>query len=114
MKNYKLPPRKPDLLDELNALQRRRGIAYRAGKIEELEMVHLEMKAFWLRNGWSEDEANEEYLTHGRECAKACIAPKGNTAITHVVIDTLSGQLVHLNSITELSNHWLNEKLKAL
>lgn len=68
MKDYKLPSRKPDLLDELNDLRRRRGIAYRAGEIKELDAVHLEMKAFWLRNGWSESEAHEEYLNHVKEC----------------------------------------------
>lgn len=101
-------------MDDLNLLRNRRSLAYRLNYRDALAQIHLEMKAFWLRNGWSEDEANAEYLANVQECAKAFIAPKGNTAITHVVIDTLSGQRVHLNSITELSNHWLNEKLKAL
>lgn len=26
------------------------------------------MKAFWLRNGWNESEAQEEYLIHVKEC----------------------------------------------
>jgi hypothetical protein len=67
MEPYKLSPRKPDLLDELDALRKRRGIAYRAGDFA-LEQVHQEMKAFWLRNGWSEDEAQAEYEIHAKEC----------------------------------------------
>ena len=84
MKDYKLPQRKPDLLDELNALRRRRGIAYRESNTEELEMIHLEMKAFWLRNGWSEEEAHEEYLNHVKECEVPYIEPQINPRIIHI------------------------------
>lgn len=68
MEHHKLSIRKADLLDELNDLRVRRGIAYRAGDLISLENVHLEMKAFWLRNGWNENEAQEDYLIHVKEC----------------------------------------------
>lgn len=64
----KLSPRKPDLLDELNDLRKRRGITYRGGDLIALEVIHQEMKAFWLRNGWNETEAQDEYLIHCSEC----------------------------------------------
>lgn len=68
MERYKLSPRKPDLQDELDALRKRRGIAYRAGDLVALEVVHQEMKAFWLRNGWSDEDAQEQYEMHVKEC----------------------------------------------
>lgn len=68
MENYKLSPRKPDLLDYLDKLRKRRGNAYRAGDLIALEVVHQEMKVFWLRNGWGEYEAQAEYEIHIKEC----------------------------------------------
>lgn len=65
MEPCKLSPRKTDELDEL---RKRRGIAYRAGDIIALGQVHQEMKAFWLRNGWSEDDAQAEYEINVKEC----------------------------------------------
>lgn len=82
----KFSPRKPDLLDELNELRTRRGLAYRAHDMITLEQVHQEMKAFWLRNGWNESEAQEEYLIHAKECE----APYSET------IDELSEIKAHL------------------
>lgn len=107
MKNYKLPPRKPDLLDELNALRVRRGIAYRAGNNEELEMIHLQMKTFWLRNGWSENEAHEEYLNHVFECKPPYTKPMENPSIAYDVMTGNSAIQIHFNSIKKLSDYWL-------
>lgn len=110
MKDYKLPPRKPDLLDELNALRRRRGIAYRAGNGAELETIHLEMKTFWLRNGWSEEDANEEYQRHISECNSPFILPVGHSQITHNVFNrSINRHLLKLK-ISELSFFWLQER----
>ncbi len=109
MEKYKLLARKRDLLDELNLLRNLRSLAYRFNNQDELAQVHLEMKAFWLRNGWTEQEAQEEYLYHVNECANDFILPHGNPAITHIVVDAQSGKIVHLKSIAELSNYWLNK-----
>lgn len=68
MKAYQLSNRKPDILDELNTFRKERGIAYRTGDLIALDKVHQEMKYFWLRNGWSEAEAQEDYLIHIKEC----------------------------------------------
>lgn len=68
MNTVTLSPRKLDLLDELDALRKKRGIYYRAGNISALEQVHQEMKQFWLRNGWSEEDAQADYLVHVDEC----------------------------------------------
>lgn len=87
MEKYKLPLRKRDLLDELNDLRNRRGIAYREGNILELEAIHQEMKDFWLRNGWSEADAHEEYISHVKECVVCFKIPQGNPAITHIVVE---------------------------
>lgn len=110
MKDYKQPTRKPDLLDELNALRRRRGIAYRAGDIEKLELVHLEMKAFWLRNGWSEMEANEEYQRHVSECNSTFILPVGHSSITYNIFNRSIKRHLFKLTISELSFLWLQEK----
>ncbi len=110
MKDYKLPPRKLDLLDELNALRRMRGIAYRAGNTEELDMIHLEMKAFWLRNGWSEMEANEEYQRHVSECKSTFILPVGHSSITYNIFNRSIKKHLFKLTISELSFLWLQEK----
>lgn len=109
MQECRLSPRKPDLLDELNALRRRRGIAYRTGSSQELEAIHLEMKDFWLRNGWSLEDASNEYLNHVRECAQPYAAPKGNQSIKYSVVNNVSGQHIFLKSIARLSDYWLNK-----
>lgn len=111
MEKYKLPARKWDLLDELNLLRKRRSIAYRFNNQNELAKVHLEMKAFWLRNGWSVDEAHDEYISHVNECANDFIMPHGNPAITHIVANAQSGEIIHMNSIAELSNYWLTQNI---
>jgi hypothetical protein len=67
--NYSPPPRKPDLLDELNALRSLRTQAYFANDSAALEAAHQQLKQFWLRNGWSEEEAQKEYLRHVEECS---------------------------------------------
>lgn len=67
--NYSPPPRKPDLLDELNALRSKRAQAYFANDSAGLEAAHQQLKQFWLRNGWTEEEAQEEYLRHVEECS---------------------------------------------
>lgn len=41
MEEYKLPPRKRDLLDELNLLCNRRSLAYRFNNQDELAQVHI-------------------------------------------------------------------------
>lgn len=111
MENYKLPERKRDLLDELNDLRHRRGIAYRKGNTLELEAIHQEMKAFWLRNGWSEDEAQEEYVSQVKECVDGFKIPQGNPAISHIVFAGQSGEILHLKSIAELSRYWLTQNI---
>jgi hypothetical protein len=66
--NYSPPPRKPDLLDELNALRSLRAQAYFANDSVALEAAHQQLKQFWLRNGWSEEEAQEAYEEAIRDC----------------------------------------------
>lgn len=108
MKNYKLPPRKPDLLDELNALRRKRGVAYRVGNTEELEAIHLEMKAFWLRNGWSENEAEDEYQSHLKECSEPFYFQEGNPRIVYSLFGE-NGSVIESNlSISQLSAYNFN------
>ncbi len=108
MKDYKLPARKPDLLDELNALRQRRGAAYRAGDIEILELVHLEMKAFWLRNGWDEGDAHEEYLQHIIECEVPYVPPVGHPSIVHSIYDFSKNLKIGNLSLADLSNYYFN------
>jgi hypothetical protein len=107
MENYKLPPRKRDLLDELNLLRNRRSLAYRLNDEDELAQVHLEMKAFWLRNGWTEQEAEEDYLKHVEECRVSYQPPVGLPEITHGVYDRKSGNTFENLSLAELSDYYL-------
>lgn len=111
MGNCKLPTRKRDLLDELNLLRNRRSLAYRFNNQDELADIHLEMKAFWLRNGWTEQDAEDEYLYHVNECADRYITPLGNPAISHIVFSRQSGEIIHLKSIAELSHYWLTQNI---
>lgn len=111
MEKCKLPPRKRDLLDELNLLRNRRSLAYRFNDQDGLTQIHLEMKAFWLRNGWTEQGAHEEYLYHVNECADRYITPQGNPAISHIVFAGQSGEIIHLKSIAELSHYWLTQNI---
>jgi hypothetical protein len=107
MEKYKLPPRKRDLLDELNLLRNRRSLAYRFNDQDQLAQIHLAMKAFWLRNGWTEREAEEEYLKHIEECGKPYQSPVGLLAITHSVYDRKSGNTFENLSLAELSDYYL-------
>ena len=107
MEKYKLPARKRDLLDELNLFRNRRSLAYRFNDHAELAQVHLEMKAFWLRNGWTEQEAEEEYLKHVEECHEPYQPPVGLSEITHSVYDRKSGNTVENLSLAELSDYYL-------
>ncbi len=79
------------MLDELNLLRNRRSLAYRFNDQNELAEVHLEMKNFWLRNGWTEQEAEQEHLKHIEECSKPYQSPVGLLAITHSVYNRKSG-----------------------
>ena len=107
MENYKLPTRKRDLLDELNLLRNRRSLAYRFNDRDELTEVHLEMRAFWLRNGWTEQEAEEEYLNHIEECREPYRPPVGLPTINHSVYDSKSGNTFKNLSLAELSDYYL-------
>ena len=107
MEKYKLPARKRDLLDELKMLRNRRSLAYRLNDKDALAQIHLEMKAFWLRNGWSEQEAQHEYLKHVEECREPYQLPVGLDAITHSVYDRKSGNTFENLSLAELSDYYL-------
>ncbi len=107
MEKYKLPARKRDLLDELNLLRNRRSLAYRLNNQDELAQVHLEMKAFWLRNGWTEQEAENEYLKHVEECREPYLPPFGLSEITHSVYDRKSSYTFENLSLAELSDYYL-------
>ena len=107
MGKYKLPQRKRDLLDELHLLRNRRSLAYRFNDQDGLVQVHLEMKAFWLRNGWTEQEADEEYLKHVEECLEPYQSPVGLPTITHSVYDRKSGNTFENLSLAELSDYYL-------
>ncbi len=107
MKKNKLPPRKRDLLDELNLLRNRRSLAYRFNDQEELAQIHLEMKAFWLRNGWTQQEAEEQYLNHVEECSKPYRPPVGLPEITHSIYDRKSSNTFENLSLAELSDYYL-------
>lgn len=107
MEKYKLPARKRDLLDELNLLRNHRRLAYRFNDQDELTQVHLEMKAFWLRNGWTEQEAKDEYLKHVEECREPYQSPVGLKEITHSVYDRKSGNTFDSLSLVELSDYYL-------
>lgn len=107
MEKYKLPVRKWDLLDDLNLLRNRRSLAYRFNNQDELAEVHLEMKAFWLRNGWTEQEAKEEYLKHVEECREPYRPPVGLQEITHSVYDRKSGNMFENLTLAELSDYYL-------
>jgi hypothetical protein len=106
MENYKLPTRKRDLLDELNLLRNRRSLAYRFNDQNQLAQIHLEMKAFWLRNGWTEQESEEEYLKHVEECREPYQPPVGLPTITYSVYDRKSGNMFKNLSLAELSNYY--------
>ncbi len=107
MGKYKLPPRKRDLLDELNLLRNRRSLAYRFNDQNELAEVHLAMKNFWLRNGWTEQEAEDEHLKHIEKCSKPYQSTVGLQAITHSVYDRKSGNTFENLSLAELSDYYL-------
>lgn len=107
MEKYKLPQRKRDLLDDLNLLRNRRSLAYRFNDQDGLTQIHFEMKAFWLRNGWTEQEAEEEYLKHVEECREPYQPPVGLPAITHSVYDRKSGNMFENLSLAELSDYYL-------
>ncbi len=107
MGKYKLPQRKRDLLDELNLQRNRRSLAYRLNDRDELARIHLEMKAFWLRNGWTEQESEEEYLKHVEECRESYRPPVGLPAITHNVYDRKSSNTFENLSLAELSDYYL-------
>ena len=107
MEKYKLPVRKRDLLDELNLLRNRRSLAYRFNDQDQLAQVHLAMRLFWLRNGWTEQEANEEYLKHVKECREPYQSPVGLPTITHSVYDRKSGNTFENLSLAELSDYYL-------
>lgn len=109
MKNYKLPSRKPDLLDELNALRKKRGIAYRAGNIEELEMIHLDMKAFWLKNGWNIQEAEEQYKEHVEQCQVPFVLPLDTPQHKYAVFDYHEAKLSPYLTLAELSEVFCND-----
>lgn len=70
LNNYTPPPRKPDLLDELNALRSIRTQAYFANDSAALDAAHQQLKQFWLRNGWTEEEAQETMEEYVRECER--------------------------------------------
>lgn len=107
MEKYRLSARKRDLLDELNLLRNRRSLAYRYKDQDELAQIHLEMKDFWLRNGWTEQEAEKEYLKHVEECREPYQSPIGLPAITHSVYDRKSGYTFVNLSLAELSDYYL-------
>ncbi|MFN8324084.1 MAG: hypothetical protein U0T74_15585 [Chitinophagales bacterium] len=107
MEKHKLPARKRDLLDDLNLLRNRRSLAYRFNDRDELARIHLEMRAFWMRNGWTEQEAQDEYLKHVEECSKPYQSPVGLLAITHSVYDRKSGNTFENLSLAELSDYYL-------
>jgi hypothetical protein len=107
MQKYKLPQRKRDLLDDLNLLRNCRSLAYRFKDEAGLAQIHLEMKAFWLRNGWTEQEAEEEYLKHVEECREPYQSPVGLKDITHSVYDRMSGNTFENLSLAELSDYYL-------
>lgn len=107
MEKYRLSPRKRDLLNELHLLRNRRSLAYRFNNQNELAEVHLEINAFWLRNGLTEQEAEEEYLKHVEECSKPYQSPVGLLAITHSVYDRKSGNMFENLSLEELSDYYL-------
>lgn len=107
MEKYKLPARKRDLLDDLNLLRNRRSLAYRFNDRDELAQIHLEMKVFWLQNGWTEQEAEDEYLKHVEECREPYRPPVGLPTITHSVYDRKSGNTFENLSLGELSDYYL-------
>ena len=107
MEKYKLPPRKRDLLDEIDLLRNRRSLAYRFNDRDELAQIHLEMRAFWLRNGWTEQEAEEEYLKHVEQYREPYLPPVGLLAVTHNVYDRKSGNMIENLSLAELSDYYL-------
>ena len=109
MKDYKLPPRKPDLLDELNALRRRRGIAYRASNGAELETIHLEMKAFCLRNGWSTQEAEEQHTEYVKQCQVPFALPLDNPQHRYMFFDHHRNKLLTHLTLAELSRMFYND-----
>ena len=95
------------MLDELNLLRNRRSLAYRFNDQDELARIHLEMKAFWLRNGWTAQEAEDEYLKHVEECREPYHSSVGLKEITHSVYDRKSGNMFENLSLAELSDYYL-------
>jgi hypothetical protein len=104
---YNLPPRKPDLLDELNKLRYRRRLAYMNGSIQVLSASHLEIKEFRLKCGWDEQDAEEEYLQHVNECKTPFTIPEGQANIRYCILNENRQVVKHDLSIGELSLLWL-------
>jgi hypothetical protein len=118
MEPYQLPPRKPDLLDALTELRYKRRIAYTSNNTQLLAQIHLEIKAFRLKSGWDEQDAEEEYLQNVNECKTLFTTQEGNINMRYCILNRDRQIVKHNLSIGELSLLWLgvnqNHKQKII